>query len=82
MVACQPLVASLLILYRRLVGGLGAALLAGGRGAGVGALPLTGVGLVGPLEIGPRGPPIGLGAGPGRPIGLGLLGPWPLRRML
>ena len=64
-----------LLIYRRLVGGLGVAPLAGGRGAGA-ALPLAGAGLAGPpLGIALPFPPAGLGAGLGRPIGLGLRAP-------
>ena len=64
----QPLVTTPL-LYLGLARGLGAALLAGGRGAVGAALPLAGVGLAGTLF-----PLTGPGAGP-RPIGPGLLGP-------
>jgi hypothetical protein len=64
-----------LLLCHGLARGLGAALPAGGRGAGA-ALPLAGAGLAGPpLGIALPFPPAGLGAGLGRPIGLGLRAP-------
>jgi hypothetical protein len=65
---------TLLLLCHGLARGLGAALLAGGRGAGA-ALPLAGAGLAGPpFGIALPFPLAGLGAVPGRPIGLGPLG--------
>ena len=71
----RPAILVTTLLCHGLARGLGAALPAGGRGAGA-ALPLAGAGLAGPpLGIALPGPPAGLGAGLGRPIGLGLRAP-------